>query len=852
MAGRGIVIKIEGDGESARRALELVKQHLHETGESAKHEASEIAEAMEGVKKAFELVGIGLGLRELVERLKEGVEHSLEFGEAIEKASKKTGLAAETLSVLHTAATITGSDFDGLTGAVAKMDKAIGSAADGNKKSVGLMRALGLDAKDLADRQDGAEIAFRKFTATIAATENPVRRAQLAQQLLGKAGAAQIPMLLEVGEHWDEFTEKAKANGTYLDGEHARVLAENNQKLNNMKDKVLGASIAVTDGLLPGLTEMFSVIGSGTSPLETMNHLGQNLAKTFAFVAEVIYTAAGAAEDLFSIAEGGDWSKRDRDAAEELYKKAHESHDIAFGYGKGTAMSSADALALMKEGGAEKHEGSGEGGFKGVGDTEHLEKLNAIAQAATALEVERGRAELALQKALSQQMVAELENQHKLQLVTDQDYFAEKLRLQLEEIDKEDAALAKSQGTLEALKSKQQKDGALHRDGQGRSAEELKTQREIVQVQEQRAALEARRGSLNSGNVAEVTLAQQASELAGQRLAADLERERNAGIEAQIALIQREHEEEAKKIRTGGGSDADVANERALGDVAVRKLQIEDVNRRITETENDYRRAVEQVNDRVEKGQLSKRNGAREISKLNAEEAAQLQAMVERYDELARTLGGPFLQTAAQLHAELDKLNRGDNREGAAFGKTLADGVENMANRMVEATARGKQSFSQMVESIGDDALQLALKLAEQKWLTPLLEGALGGLGGGGGGSAVPGVPDNFFGLLEHHADGGTINGLSVVGERGPELWSPPSKGGTITPHETLTKLAEGGGGGGGRGVSIVSNVINQTKNPVTAQPSQVSYDSEMRQFVVHTILEDHAQGGPISQAARG
>ncbi len=52
--------------------------------------------------------------------------------------------------------------------------------------------------------------------------------------------------------------------------------------------------------------------------------------------------------------------------------------------------------------------------------------------------------------------------------------------------------------------------------------------------------------------------------------------------------------------------------------------------------------------------------------------------------------------------------------------------------------------------------------------------------------------------------------------------------------------------------MNITSNVINQTSNPVQAQPSTVSYDSQLKQFVIHTILEDQASGGPMAQAAGG
>ena len=108
---------------------------------------------------------------------------------------------------------MTNSDFDGLINGLGKMNKLIGEAADGNKKAAGFVQGLGLDAKDLASRTDGAEIAFHRFIDRLAATENPIRRNQFAMELLGKAGSAQIPMLIDVAQHWDEFKDRAAAAG---------------------------------------------------------------------------------------------------------------------------------------------------------------------------------------------------------------------------------------------------------------------------------------------------------------------------------------------------------------------------------------------------------------------------------------------------------------------------------------------------------------------------------------------------------------------------------------------------------------------------------------------------------------
>lgn len=302
-----------------------------------------------------------LALGELASKLREAITSSMQFGEEIQRASEKTGLAAETLSTLHYAAAVTGGDFDKMTAAVAKMDKAIGAATEGNKAAQAFMRSLGLNAKEIANSPDGAEIAFRKFAKTLSDTENPIRRVELATGLLGKAGAEQIPTLIDLGNNWDAWKQKAIDAGVYLDGPGAAALAETNQKLNNLKQQVLGASLALTTGLTPSLTKMFDVISGGKGSMDVMKDWGASLGKTMSFLAEVLYSAAAAAELMFSTMAGGaltDAGKRDLAAFHELKAQAQQFHDIAFAKpGEATA---APPTASVTKGGGE--------GFEGIGD----------------------------------------------------------------------------------------------------------------------------------------------------------------------------------------------------------------------------------------------------------------------------------------------------------------------------------------------------------------------------------------------------------------------------------------------------------------------------------------------------
>ena len=845
-AGKGIVIQISGDGESAKAALELVREQLAETAEKAKEYGSEIGEAMERVKNTLETVGLYLGIREAIDAMKELMGGSLELGETLEKASQKTGLAVETLSTLHYAAAITGSDFDGLTSAVAKMDKAIGAATAGNKPAQAFLKSLGLDAKDLAGRSDGAEIAFKRFATTLAATENPIRRVQLAAGLLGKAGAEQIPMLIEVGEHWEEFQAKAKASGDYLTEDQAKALEATTQRLHDLGESVKGAGLTFMEALTPALNGMLDTIASGKSTMDTLTDWGHDVGRMLAFVAEVAYSTGAAMESLFAVAEGDEIteaSRKDFDAAARMLDQAQKFHDIAF--------DPAPEGKLLSEKKSDHYAQKG-AGFGGVGDpTPKTPKSDdGFLRAYTELAQEQTKAQTDAQKQTTSAMLAELESQHKQMLVGDQEFLEEKLRLQVEGFEAEKAGLEKQLAELQALEEKQHRDKTLKRDKSGNSVEELKTQKDLLGIQQKIGEVTAKSQAAGSANTAENFAQGQARDLASLEMAAKLEQERSNGLVDQIALIQRRTQLEEQKVKSAGGSDVDVATVSALGRVEIAKLRIADVDRQIRDSEEDNKRAVEALNDAAEKDPRFKRAATQQINQLNKDQADNLRALVAQYDALAAQLGGPFLQTAKNLHAELDSLSRPTNKGDAQMGKELASGVEEMATRLATATQSGKDSFHKMALSIEQDVLRLAVKIAMQKWLTPLLTGI--GAGAGGGGNASGGMDlGQVLGLdpIPGHADGGDYAaGPMIVGEQGPELMFPSGPG-SITPNNVLSDLADRGGGGSAPNVAF--NVTNASSQPVTARQTGSSFDSDTRQYITHVILEDQASGGPISQSMR-
>jgi len=341
-------------------------------------EASKAASTSGGIGAGMiaGLSAAALGAGYLVSKMKEAVTSSLEFAETIHRANLETGLDVGTLSTLHYAAAVTGGDFDKITLALSRMDRSLALAADGNKKMQGYLHLTGEEAKKLAGDQNGAEIVFRKFAATLDNTATAAYRNDLAQAVMGRGGITMIPTIMQLGNSWDTFKQKATAAGVQLDGQTAASLEATQQRLKDMQQKILGAGLAFTQGFTQPLSAMLSAITGGMPTMNLFNDIGQKIGKTFAFVASSLYGAAASYEAMkwavnkpLAYTEFGESRRRDmaeanqNKADSDIYQaKAVALADIA--YGK-TKLSAPTSMFTPPAPGSGKSGDDGEG-FTGI------------------------------------------------------------------------------------------------------------------------------------------------------------------------------------------------------------------------------------------------------------------------------------------------------------------------------------------------------------------------------------------------------------------------------------------------------------------------------------------------------
>lgn len=189
--------------------------------------------------------------------------HGAEAAAQIGELSKKTGVSTEALSGLGFAAKQTGVDQQALSSGLEKLNKSIFAAAVAPASAQNAFTRLGIAVKDSSGNLRSTEDVFADVAEKISSIESPAARGALAIQLFGKGGSELLPLLLEGKSGIDEFLDSAKKFGIVIDEQTAESAHRFEQTLGDIKAAGEGASLQLTQALLPALTSVSTALKDG-------------------------------------------------------------------------------------------------------------------------------------------------------------------------------------------------------------------------------------------------------------------------------------------------------------------------------------------------------------------------------------------------------------------------------------------------------------------------------------------------------------------------------------------------------------------------------------------------------------
>jgi len=169
-------------------------------------------------------------------------------GDQLQKMAIRTGIAVESLSQLAYAAAQSGSSIESLEKGVRKLQQNIADAAKGSGEAKDAFAELGISVGEIASMSPEAQ--FLAITDKLSKVTDASKRAALAMDIFGKAGAELIPLLAGGNEAMELLRKRAVALGLETSGESADGAAAFGDSLSDLAAQAkkvgfeLGASIA--------------------------------------------------------------------------------------------------------------------------------------------------------------------------------------------------------------------------------------------------------------------------------------------------------------------------------------------------------------------------------------------------------------------------------------------------------------------------------------------------------------------------------------------------------------------------------------------------------------------------------
>lgn len=228
-----------------------------------------IESAAAGAMKALGAIGVGLSVAGFAAMARQVIDSAA----ALDDLAEKTGASVESLSKFAGVARVTGQDMGAVEQAMGKLSKSIVEAQDGSSNAARAFAAFGVSIKNA----DGSLKNSGDLMAEIAVAQqnfaDGAGKAAAMQELLGKAGAENIPFMNDYVRLSGEITETTAAQAAEAETLKIQIglLGENFHRL--VREALLP--------LLPALNQMITYLSEGATKGAAFSAIGTVISGAF-------------------------------------------------------------------------------------------------------------------------------------------------------------------------------------------------------------------------------------------------------------------------------------------------------------------------------------------------------------------------------------------------------------------------------------------------------------------------------------------------------------------------------------------------------------------------------------------
>lgn len=233
-AGRAFV-ELFADNTQLVRGLRLAENRLREFGSKVNAIGRQVLAA--GAAGATALAG--------------AAKYFSNAGDAVAKGAKRTQMSAESYSALAYAADMSGVSVGQMEAALLRMQRTLGDAANGTKTAVDDLARLGLRFEDLAGMKPEQQLGV--IADRLNAIGSAEVRADVMQSILGRGGAAMLPLLQEGADGIGRLVDEASRLGLVVSSGDAAAAEELNDAFARMWMTIKRVAFEIGAALAPAV-----------------------------------------------------------------------------------------------------------------------------------------------------------------------------------------------------------------------------------------------------------------------------------------------------------------------------------------------------------------------------------------------------------------------------------------------------------------------------------------------------------------------------------------------------------------------------------------------------------------------
>lgn len=274
---------------------------LKTAAQESKDQIASIADSIEGLKGGFLGLAEGIAAAFSAEKITQFVEGMANLAVQTQKTASLLGISTSAVSGLDIAARAGGESLETVTHSLERLGLGLQRGQAGSQQAMSALHALGLEAKNLIG-QPLPEV-LGTLADKFSVLKDGIDKDAIAMALLGRGGAALIPVLNEGRHGLEEFNAMAERAGSAMGPETVAGFEKTHLALIELGKSFQGLGITIMNLFKPAIDGLIKVLIDMVQGFNNSLKAAGVMQTTFGILAEMVKTTVVAFAILVAAVE---------------------------------------------------------------------------------------------------------------------------------------------------------------------------------------------------------------------------------------------------------------------------------------------------------------------------------------------------------------------------------------------------------------------------------------------------------------------------------------------------------------------------------------------------------------------